>query len=181
LLCVVGCAVPPQSDRTLFTVASRASMDDQDAEWRRIAEKAFKRYSPSDSCGLRSEGQYLRSMALRAEGEFEKAWDEAYAALMAWPEDLDARQLFSELTWVVTGERLVAGRRIMVERSLIEVRKLVRRGECLLDAGEPEWAVREFLQAESALKRLPIDESLVQELDVKLQEHLREARAAVPK
>lgn len=120
-------------------------------------------------------------MALRAEGEFEKAWDEAYAALMAWPEDLDARQLFSELTWVVTGERLVAGRRIMVERSLIEVRKLVRRGECLLDAGEPEWAVREFLQAESALKRLPIDESLVQELDVKLQEHLREARAAVPK
>ncbi len=168
----------------LAACASRPAPPDQDAEWRRVAEEAFKRYSLNDQSHPPREGDPLAD-ALRCEleGDLEGARRNAEFAVQFWPGDGAARVFLRELNaGVPHGHSINDGR---ISRCVFwspriwgDLQAHVFNGHRYFGLRLYEAAIAEFEEADFRIKHAPCDIPEARALAPQVDEGLREARAA---
>ena len=185
-------APAPQDPATPQDPPAKAGGDiqAQDAEWRRIAEEAFKKYSLQDQQRISESNEFYRlASKWKDAGDFEKAKDAAQKSVAAWPENMDARRLLAEINSVIVGgrENFGAGSisqeaverfKIQIEQAQIEITNHIRNGERFYNIRQFEDAIREFESADFGIKHIPFEVKAMQALQRPVEDWLRKSRDA---
>ncbi len=162
----------------------------QDAEWRRIAEEAFKKYSLQDQQKISESNEYYRqAVEWKNKAEFEKAKDACQLSIKAWPENTDARKLLGEINSVIVGGREMYGAgsvsdqeiqkfKVQVEQAQIEITNHIRNGERFYNIRQFEDAIHEFQEADFKIRHIPYEVEAMKALQRPVEEALRKSKDA---
>lgn len=192
LIWVVACSSPqpqrPEAPKEQPAAKSRASIEAQDEEWRRILESAIAGISTIEQENLALSQQYaLQGRAFVDRGDFERGREALQKAVQRWPQNWDARRLLDEVDAIIGGNTrsgasdAIRTTRVCVEQALIEIGNHIRAGERLYSAREFDAAVREFEDADFKIKHLPCEVGPLKEVGPRVEESLKRARASAGK
>src|SRR5690348_2652883 len=106
LLLAAGCATPDPSPPPPVSAPAedKPAVEAESPEWRRIAEELTKGLTVADQQKLlEAERHYQLALACFNRAEFDKAKEQAQAAVGKCPDHLAARKLLSDLNEILIG------------------------------------------------------------------------------
>jgi hypothetical protein len=151
-----------------------------------IAKELLRGRAPEEQQKiLQSDGHYQIALAHFNRGDFERARDQAREAVAAWPENLAARALLSDIYSILVGsptpsipDREVRLARVATEQAQIEISMHLLHGERYFGAGMFDSALREFESAELKIRLLPYDVPAMNELLPRVKEWISRAKSS---
>lgn len=161
----------------------------QDENWKKIAEEVAKSRTVQQQEKLaESAAHYDRALEFHRRGDFERAKQSVVKALEAWPQNLEARKLLSEINNLLTGsgaqgstaeqERVRNEIKIQIERAQLEITSLIREGERFRAVGDYDNALQRFEEAEFKIKSIPYSLKAMKDLLPRVEEYIRRSREA---
>ncbi len=182
LLMLAACAVPAGVEPVRPPPpVSKPTADALDDDWRRILDQA-KSSSPAEQEAMAVSMEFTRQGAawIKA-GDFEKGREALQAALQRWTGNREARRMLAEVNAIISGEPTrdpLSTARIEIEQALIEIANHLCNGERLYNGREYEKAAWQFEQADFKIKHMPYEVGALKEVQPRVTESLKVARAA---
>ena len=183
---LAGCTAPaPRPEPPVVPPApAKQTAQALDDDWRRILDQA-KTSSPIEQEAMAVSMEFARQgAAWMAAGDFEKSREALQAALMRWTGNREARRMLAEVNAIISGEPSrdpLSSMHIEIEQALIEIANHLCAGERLYNGREYEKAAWEFEQADFKIKHMPYEVGALKEIQPKVSEQLKTARAAAKK
>jgi tetratricopeptide (TPR) repeat protein len=199
----LGCSTAPESAATPGETAPAETpketpapapqepgkIEAQDENWRKIAEEVAKsRTVQQQEKYVESSAHYDRAVEFHKRGDFERAKESAMKAIQAWPANLEARKLLSEVNAILTGtgaqgpgaeqQRIRDEMRVQIERAQLEITSLIREGDRYRAVGDFDNALRQFEEAEFKIKSIPYNLKAMKDLLPRVEEYIRRTREA---
>ncbi len=170
--------------------AAQITIQAQTPEMEKIAQELARGRTAGEQHKIyASQQHYDLALKYHNRGEFEKAKIEAQKAMEAWPENVAARKLFTDVAQILVGGRAEFGARSIgeeardefrakVEQAQIEITKHVRDGERNLQARIYGEAIKEFEDAQFKIQSIPYDVKAMNELLPLVKDSIVKARNA---
>jgi type II secretory pathway component GspD/PulD (secretin) len=159
-------------------------------EMEKIAQELAKGRTAQEQQKIaQSQQHYELALRYQNTGDFEKAKVEAQKATEAWPENLAARKLFTDISQLsvrgrpefgakALSDQAVQDFRVRIEQAQIEITKHVRDGERYFHAKLFDESIKEFEDAEFKIANIPYEVKAMNELLPKVRESIVKAKNA---
>jgi type II secretory pathway component GspD/PulD (secretin) len=169
-------AQDPQAPAPVAPDAKAITIQAQTPEMEKIAQELARGRTANEQNRIyTSQQHYDMALKYHNRGEFEKAKIEAQKATEAWPENVAARKLFTDVSQILVGGKAEFGARsiaeeardafrIKVEQAQIEITKHVRDGERYLQTRMYDEAIKEFENAQFKIQNIPYDVKAMNDL-----------------